>query len=369
MSSYVTAAPELVAAAATDVADIGSSLREANAAATAPTTAVAAAAEDEVSSAIASIFSGHGQAFQALSAQAAAFHAQFVRTLNAAGKAYSSAEAAGSGALQSTVSHATAAEPLNISVAFAGKTLIQMGSAHASSSAVSAAIAVGANSVAKVDSDYCLAAAIGANNAADATGNVRNVAVALGGTSNVASAAGIGNIAIVDGGTLNKAVATGDVNVAVVSRLSNASAIASQGSHQVVIKAPDPVNLSIRSGRETVVQLGSAQTSGDGGIAIAYGDHSTANSGSNFFQVAVAMGNNDHATVLAQRTNFGDTAVALGDGNSAVAGGINGFAGVLGGSGNSASALGDNSKALVLTGDHQDANATRDHQVVIKPSL
>jgi hypothetical protein len=44
---------------------------------------VVAAAEDEVSAAIAAVFSAHGQGFQALGAQAAAFHEQFVRTLNA----------------------------------------------------------------------------------------------------------------------------------------------------------------------------------------------------------------------------------------------------------------------------------------------
>ena len=77
--SYVIAAPEFVTAAATDLAGIGSSLSEANAAAAASTTKVIAAGGDEVSAAIASLFSGHGQQFQALSAQAAAFHSQFVQ--------------------------------------------------------------------------------------------------------------------------------------------------------------------------------------------------------------------------------------------------------------------------------------------------
>ena len=60
--SYVIAATDMLAAAAADVAGIGSSLSEAHAAAAAPTTAVIAAAEDEVSAAIASLFSGHAQA-------------------------------------------------------------------------------------------------------------------------------------------------------------------------------------------------------------------------------------------------------------------------------------------------------------------
>ena len=77
--SYLIAAPDMLAGSAADVAGIGSSLSEANAAAAASTTRVIAAARDEVSAAIASLFSGHGQQFQALSAQAAAFHSQFVQ--------------------------------------------------------------------------------------------------------------------------------------------------------------------------------------------------------------------------------------------------------------------------------------------------
>ena len=70
---FVTVAPEMLASAASDLAGIRSMISEANAAAAPSTTAVMAAAGDEVSAAIASLFSGHGQQFQALSAQAAAF--------------------------------------------------------------------------------------------------------------------------------------------------------------------------------------------------------------------------------------------------------------------------------------------------------
>ena len=101
--SYVIAAPEMMTAAATDLANIGSTLSEANAAAAAPTTAVVAAAEDEVSAAIASLFSSHGQQFQALSAQAAAFHDQFVQTLNEAGGTYAATEAANASPLADVV--------------------------------------------------------------------------------------------------------------------------------------------------------------------------------------------------------------------------------------------------------------------------
>lgn len=98
--SYVSAAPDTVAAAAADVAGIGSSLAEATAAAAASTTAVVTAAGDEVSAAIASLFSGHGQHYQALSARAAALHDQFVAALNDAAGAYAAAEAANTSPLR-----------------------------------------------------------------------------------------------------------------------------------------------------------------------------------------------------------------------------------------------------------------------------
>ncbi len=98
--SYVVLTPEMLSAAATDVAGIGSSLSAANAAATAPTTAVVAAAGDEVSAAIASLFSSHAQQFQVLSAQAAAFHDQFVQALTAGAGRYAATEAANASPLQ-----------------------------------------------------------------------------------------------------------------------------------------------------------------------------------------------------------------------------------------------------------------------------
>jgi hypothetical protein len=98
--SYVVAVPEFVASAASDLAGIGSGLSAAHAAPALPTTAVMAAAGDEASAAIASLFSGHGKAFQALSAEMSAFHDQFVSTLNAGGGAYAAAEAANASPLQ-----------------------------------------------------------------------------------------------------------------------------------------------------------------------------------------------------------------------------------------------------------------------------
>ncbi len=91
--SFVIAAPEMMTAAASDLASIGSTLNAANAAAAAPTTGILVAAEDEVSAAIAELFSGHAHGFQALSAQVAAFHDQFVQALTAGVRSYARAEA------------------------------------------------------------------------------------------------------------------------------------------------------------------------------------------------------------------------------------------------------------------------------------
>lgn len=51
----------------------------------------------EVSTAVASLFSSHGKAFQELSVEAAEFHSQFVQALNAGAGSYANAEAANVG--------------------------------------------------------------------------------------------------------------------------------------------------------------------------------------------------------------------------------------------------------------------------------
>ena len=94
------AAPEFLVSAASDLEGIRSALGAANAAAAAPTTGVLAAGADEVSAAIASLFSGHAQAYQTLSAQAATFHQQFVQALTAGANSYAGAEAANASPLQ-----------------------------------------------------------------------------------------------------------------------------------------------------------------------------------------------------------------------------------------------------------------------------
>ena len=91
--SFVVVPPAYLQAAATDLAGIGSALTDANAAVAMPTTGILAAGADSVSMEIAALFGLHGQLYQALSAQAASFHAQFVQLMNAGGTQYALAEA------------------------------------------------------------------------------------------------------------------------------------------------------------------------------------------------------------------------------------------------------------------------------------
>ncbi|MGO8941963.1 MAG: PE family protein [Mycobacterium sp.] len=98
--SYVIAAPEYVAAAATDLANIGSALGDANSAALGPTSSVFAAGADEVSAAISALFNSHAQLYQALSTQAALFHQQFVNLMNGGASEYALTEAANAAPLQ-----------------------------------------------------------------------------------------------------------------------------------------------------------------------------------------------------------------------------------------------------------------------------
>ena len=126
--AFVNVSPELVAAAAQNLAGIGSTLSEAPAGFENPITSVATAAEDEVSAAIAAVFSAHGQEFQALSAQAAKFHAQFVQALGGAGKAYAATDAANVSPLQTIQSDvATVVRTIQTDVAALVQTLQSWG--------------------------------------------------------------------------------------------------------------------------------------------------------------------------------------------------------------------------------------------------
>ena len=89
----VVAVPELLAAS-TDLSRLASALGVANAAAAASTTAVGAAALDEVSLAIATLFSEYASGYQDLSSRAETFHQHFLRALTAGAEAYQAAEGA-----------------------------------------------------------------------------------------------------------------------------------------------------------------------------------------------------------------------------------------------------------------------------------
>src|ERR1700753_636069 len=100
MPSVITQ-PQLIATAATDVEEIRSAIGAAKGAAVGPTTGLVAAAQDEVSAAVAALFGGYGKEYHSLLRQAAAFHGEFAATLAAAGNAYTAAETANAGALLS----------------------------------------------------------------------------------------------------------------------------------------------------------------------------------------------------------------------------------------------------------------------------
>ncbi|WP_231513353.1 PE family protein [Mycobacterium paragordonae] len=91
---FVLSAPETLATAAADLTGIREAIDGASAAAAAPISRVLAAAEDEVSLAIADVMSLYGNQFQAVAEQATAFQARFDAALAAAARWYADAEAA-----------------------------------------------------------------------------------------------------------------------------------------------------------------------------------------------------------------------------------------------------------------------------------
>jgi hypothetical protein len=90
---YLVTTPEMLASTADDVQEIGSAIADAKANAAGPTTGLVAAAEDEVSQAIAKLFGGYGQQYHAVLTRATALHNEFTQALAAAGNAYRQAEA------------------------------------------------------------------------------------------------------------------------------------------------------------------------------------------------------------------------------------------------------------------------------------
>lgn len=106
MSSYVIAAPEALAAASADLTGIREAISAATAAAAPSTTGILAAADDEVSRAIARFFGGYAQELQALTEQTTRYQSQLQRAVSEAGAAYAAAEAVNAAPLRALVQQA-----------------------------------------------------------------------------------------------------------------------------------------------------------------------------------------------------------------------------------------------------------------------
>lgn len=134
--SFVTTRPEALAAAASKLQTIGSSMSAQNAAAAAPTTGVAPAAADEVSALQAAQFSAYGTWYQHVSAQAATMHQMLVNTLKTSAGSYGETEAANqtatsagslsavTGGLTAAAAPAAAADPSSALSSLSGGSLI-----------------------------------------------------------------------------------------------------------------------------------------------------------------------------------------------------------------------------------------------------
>jgi hypothetical protein len=92
--SFLTTQPEMLSAAASNLAGIGDVMAAQNAAAAGPTAGVVAPAVDVVSAMTAAQFEQHAQLYQQIAAQAAAVHEQLVATLRADAGSYEATEAA-----------------------------------------------------------------------------------------------------------------------------------------------------------------------------------------------------------------------------------------------------------------------------------
>lgn len=122
----VTVVPAVVEMAANDLATIGSTISQANAAALAPITGLLPAGTDEVSAGIAALFEAHGNAYQTLGAQTLALHEQFVKLMSGGAAQYAAAEAANASPLQ-TVEQAVLDLINSPAVALTGRPLIGNG--------------------------------------------------------------------------------------------------------------------------------------------------------------------------------------------------------------------------------------------------
>lgn len=379
--SFVVATPEVLASAATQLLNIGSSLRAAHAAVATPTTAVAAAAADEVSTAIAGLFSAHGNAFQSAAAQVSELHTGFAQALRGAGATYLLTEAANalaashSAPLQAVFDQAIQATTPDLSVSFFGMTLVQSGSATTWTQPGSIAIAYGAHSHANaLDGTLNFAIAVGPDSTAQALHGFGNIAVASGSQSSANAGNGNGNIAAVLGGQFNHATATnGSSTVAIVNGLNanNVSATATPGNAIDIQPPAVRTDLAFSLNGTTVFQTGTAVAHTDGsGFALAFGPEAKAvatgemsmavalGSGSNyaytnpgFFNIAAAIGHQNTASTY-------DTGSGRYDSFN--------FAGAFGRFDRATIAGGTGNIALALGGEHLNAVARGIGDVVVE---
>lgn len=135
--SFVVAGPESLAAAASDLAGIGTALDEASARSAQTTTEVVAAASDQVSDLTAELFSAHGRSYQQLGAELAALHRAFVQNLTATEQAFARTEAtaaasllAGTPALAGAVQQVMAGPAAALTHALGGPATAWSGAAH-----------------------------------------------------------------------------------------------------------------------------------------------------------------------------------------------------------------------------------------------
>jgi hypothetical protein len=91
--SFVVVSPDVLCAAAGDLAGIGEAMTAGNGAAASATAGVVAPGADAVSALTAARFGQHAQLYQHIAAQAAAVHEQLVATLRADAGGYAASEA------------------------------------------------------------------------------------------------------------------------------------------------------------------------------------------------------------------------------------------------------------------------------------
>src|ERR1700722_2870030 len=106
--SFVSAVPEDVAAAAGNLAGIGSALTAANAAAAGRTAGIEAIAADAVSAALVAVFTAHGLGYQCLGAELTEFHEQIVQALRSGARSYAAGEGENASQLQEALGAAGA---------------------------------------------------------------------------------------------------------------------------------------------------------------------------------------------------------------------------------------------------------------------